>query len=138
MSDYELRNLVLAVVEDDPGILRTVADNLRFDRYDVITAMDGETAYALNQSHQPDLIVLDLMLPRMSGLDLCRRLRMEGERPALACRGRLVHQAGARWRACLPRQAHACRSPLDQDCPPGPRRVEIAGAGRPGRNLCKG
>ena len=65
------------VVEDDPGILRTVADNLRFDKYDVLTAMDGETAYALQQAEQPDLIVLDLMLPRMSGLELCKRLRME-------------------------------------------------------------
>jgi DNA-binding response OmpR family regulator len=65
------------VVEDDPGILRTVADNLRFNNYEVITAMDGETAYALQQAQQPDLVVLDLMLPRMSGLDLCRRLRME-------------------------------------------------------------
>jgi DNA-binding response OmpR family regulator len=65
------------VVEDDPGILRTVADNLRFDKYDVLTAMDAETAYALQQAEQPDLIVLDLMLPRMSGLELCRRLRLE-------------------------------------------------------------
>jgi DNA-binding response OmpR family regulator len=65
------------VVEDDPGILRTVADNLRFDKYDVITAMDGETAYVLQQSQRPDLIVLDLMLPRMSGLELCRKLRAE-------------------------------------------------------------
>jgi DNA-binding response OmpR family regulator len=65
------------VIEDDPGILRTVADNLRFEKYDVITAVDGETAYVLQQQQQPDLIVLDLMLPRMSGLDLCRRLRAE-------------------------------------------------------------
>ncbi len=65
------------VVEDDPGILRTVADNLRFEQYDVITAVDGETAYVLQQRHQPDLIVLDLMLPRMSGLELCHRLRTE-------------------------------------------------------------
>ena len=65
------------VVEDDPGILRTVADNLRFERYDVVTAGDGETAYALQQREQPDLIVLDLMLPRMSGLEFCRKLRSE-------------------------------------------------------------
>ncbi|HZM60533.1 MAG TPA: response regulator transcription factor [Vicinamibacterales bacterium] len=65
------------VVEDDPGILRTVADNLRFEQYEVITASDGESAYVLNQKEQPDLIVLDLMLPRMSGLELCRKLRTE-------------------------------------------------------------
>jgi DNA-binding response OmpR family regulator len=65
------------VVEDDPGILRTVADNLRFEKYDVITAGDGETAYVLQQQQQPDLIVLDLMLPRVSGQELCRRLRAE-------------------------------------------------------------
>jgi DNA-binding response OmpR family regulator len=65
------------VVEDDPGILRTVADNLRFENYDVITAMDGETAFMLQKDQQADLIVLDLMLPRMSGLELCRKLRRE-------------------------------------------------------------
>src|SRR5687768_6383185 len=65
------------VVEDDPGILRTVADNLRFEQYQVITATDGEAAYALQRDEQPDLIVLDLMLPRMSGLELCRKLRTE-------------------------------------------------------------
>ena len=66
------------VVEDDPGILRTVADNLRFEQYEVVTATDGETAYALHQKEQPDLIVLDLMLPRMSGLEFCRKLRTQG------------------------------------------------------------
>ena len=65
------------VVDDDPGILRTVADNLRFEQYEVVTATDGETGYALQQHEQPDLIVLDLMLPRMSGLELCRKLRTE-------------------------------------------------------------
>jgi DNA-binding response OmpR family regulator len=63
------------VVEDDPGILRTVADNLKFEQYDVVTATDGETAWELQRSQRPDLIVLDLMLPRMSGLDVCRKLR---------------------------------------------------------------
>lgn len=66
------------VVEDDPGILRTVVDNLRFEQHEVVTATDGETAYALYQKEAPALIVLDLMLPRMSGLDLCRKLRATG------------------------------------------------------------
>jgi DNA-binding response OmpR family regulator len=63
------------VVEDDPGILRTVADNLRFEQYEVVTATDGESAYRTQQTEQPDLIVLDLMLPNMSGFELCKRLR---------------------------------------------------------------
>lgn len=65
------------VIEDDPGILRTVADNLRFEKYDVVTAADGEAGFILQQQQQPDLIVLDLMLPRMSGLELCRKFRAE-------------------------------------------------------------
>jgi DNA-binding response OmpR family regulator len=65
------------VVEDDPGILRTVADNLRFEQYDVVTATDGEAAYAALQAEHPDLIVLDLMLPRLNGFELCRRMRTE-------------------------------------------------------------
>jgi DNA-binding response OmpR family regulator len=66
------------IVEDDPAILRGLADNLIFEKYDVVTATDGEAGYRLQRSENPDLIVLDLMLPRMSGLELCRRLRTEG------------------------------------------------------------
>jgi DNA-binding response OmpR family regulator len=63
------------VVEDDPGILRTVVDNLRFEQYDVVTATNGEAAYAVLQAEHPDLIVLDLMLPRLNGFELCRKIR---------------------------------------------------------------
>jgi DNA-binding response OmpR family regulator len=68
---------VLAV-EDDPAILRGLSDNLRFEGYEVITASDGETGYKLQAEKRPDLILLDLMLPRMSGLEFCRKLRAEG------------------------------------------------------------
>ncbi|HEY7390887.1 MAG TPA: response regulator transcription factor [Bryobacteraceae bacterium] len=68
---------VLAV-EDDPAILRGLSDNLRFEGYDVITAADGESGYKLQAEKKPDLILLDLMLPRMSGLEFCRKLRAEG------------------------------------------------------------
>jgi two-component system response regulator VicR len=68
---------VLAI-EDDPAILRGLSDNLRFEGYEVVTATDGETGYQLQRERRPDLILLDLMLPRMSGLEFCRKLRGEG------------------------------------------------------------
>ena len=68
----------ILVVEDDPAILRGLADNLSFESYDVITATDGEQACALVREAKPDLIILDLMLPRMSGYEVCRRLRGDG------------------------------------------------------------
>jgi DNA-binding response OmpR family regulator len=68
---------VLAI-EDDPAILRGLSDNLRFEGYTVFTASDGETGYQLQRERKPDLIVLDLMLPRMSGYEFCRKLRGEG------------------------------------------------------------
>jgi DNA-binding response OmpR family regulator len=67
------------IVEDDPAILRGLADNLKFEKYEVLTATDGDAGYKLQHTHNPDLIVLDLMLPRMTGLELCRKLRTEGK-----------------------------------------------------------
>jgi len=67
----------ILIVEDDPAILRGLADNLRFEGYEAITAMDGEIGYRMQREHKPDLILLDLMLPRMSGLEFCRKLRGE-------------------------------------------------------------
>jgi len=70
-------SLVL-IVEDDPAILRGLNDSLRMERYDVLTATDGETGYRLAGEKKPDLLILDLMLPNMSGLDVCRKLRADG------------------------------------------------------------
>ncbi len=70
-------SLILAI-EDDPAILRGLADNLRFESYEVLTAADGQTGYALIQERRPDLIILDLMLPNLSGYEICRKLRAEG------------------------------------------------------------
>ena len=72
------------VIEDDAAILRGLADNLVHEGYEVLTAGNGETGYTLQKSHKPDLIILDLMLPRISGLELCRKFRSEGvETPIL-------------------------------------------------------
>lgn len=68
----------ILVVEDDAAILRGLADNLRCEGYEILTANDGETGLRLAREKRPDLIVLDLMLPRMSGYEVCRKLRGEG------------------------------------------------------------
>jgi len=68
----------ILIVEDEPAILRGLADNLRFESYEVLTAADGPSGYAALKEHKPDLIILDLMLPKMSGYDVCRRARAEG------------------------------------------------------------
>lgn len=68
----------ILAIEDDPAILRGLADNLRFESYDVLTAADGETGYALIRGKRPDLIILDLMLPKLSGYEICRKVRAEG------------------------------------------------------------
>jgi DNA-binding response OmpR family regulator len=68
----------ILVVEDDPAILRGLADNLKFESHEVLTATDGETGYRLLREKKPDLIILDLMLPKLSGYEICRKLRSEG------------------------------------------------------------
>jgi len=68
----------ILVVEDDPAILRGLADNLAFESYEVLTASDGEVACRLIREKKPDLIILDLMLPRLSGYEVCRKVRSEG------------------------------------------------------------
>ena len=69
---------VILAIEDDPAILRGLADNLRFESYEVLTATDGQTGYALIHEKRPDLIILDLMLPNLSGYEICRKVRAEG------------------------------------------------------------
>jgi DNA-binding response OmpR family regulator len=68
----------VAVIEDDEVILRGLVDNLKFDGYEPLPVRDAEGAYQLIRDQAPDLIILDLMLPRMNGFELCRKLRKEG------------------------------------------------------------
>jgi DNA-binding response OmpR family regulator len=68
----------ILIVEDDMAILRGLKDNLEFEGYVVLTATDGEQGYALIKEKTPDLVVLDLMLPRMSGFEVLRKVRTEG------------------------------------------------------------
>ena len=71
------------VVDDDPDIRRLVSAYLRRDGMEVITAEDGETALMHEATQQPDLVVLDLMLPGIGGIDVLRTIRERGTRPVV-------------------------------------------------------
>ena len=63
------------VVEDDPSILRGLQMNLGLEGFRTICAHDGEEGLAMMRSHKPDLVLLDLMLPKLGGLDVIKELR---------------------------------------------------------------
>ena len=72
----EVRNPVkILVVEDEPNMVAGLRDNFEFEGYEVITASDGIEGLERALAESPDLVVLDVMMPRMSGLEVCRQLR---------------------------------------------------------------
>jgi DNA-binding response OmpR family regulator len=69
----------ILVVEDDASILRGLTDNLRFEGYEVFSVRSGDEGLRLILEEELDLVVLDVMLPVLSGFDVCRRARKEGK-----------------------------------------------------------
>ncbi len=69
----------ILVVEDEADLADLVAFNLRGEGHEVTVALDGNTALAEIQRGRPDLVVLDVMLPDISGIEVCRRLRRQRE-----------------------------------------------------------
>ena len=83
----------ILLVEDEPGLVMTLTDRLSREGFAVETATDGDTGLARGSSEQFDLIILDIMLPRRNGLDLCRDLRQRGNSTPilmLTARGQVV------------------------------------------------
>jgi DNA-binding response OmpR family regulator len=73
----------ILVVDDEPPIVEMLAYNLKRANYEVVIARDGEEALVKARREQPDLIILDLMLPRLDGLEVCRALRRERDVPII-------------------------------------------------------
>ncbi len=76
-------NRRILVVDDEPQITRVLRTTLSSRGYDVRVANDGETALEIMKDWSPDLVVTDLMMPRMNGLDLCKRIRTSSELPII-------------------------------------------------------
>jgi DNA-binding response OmpR family regulator len=73
----------ILIVEDDRNLLDTLKYNLRKEGFEVVTAVDGAEALDVARREKPDLVILDIMLPKLSGFEVCRILRKETTTPIL-------------------------------------------------------
>jgi two-component system alkaline phosphatase synthesis response regulator PhoP len=83
----------ILVVEDEPGLRLTLCDRLRSEGYEVANAAEGQSGLALALEGEFDAIILDVMLPNISGFDICRRVRQKGRNTPilmLSARGEVV------------------------------------------------
>jgi sigma-B regulation protein RsbU (phosphoserine phosphatase) len=71
----------ILIVEDNPAGLEILQARLEAHNYEVITATDGEAGLAMARNHQPDLILLDIMMPKMDGIEVCRHIRADHNMP---------------------------------------------------------
>lgn len=74
------RGVRILVADDEAAFLRSVTRSLRFEGYDVETAADGEEALSMLTARPPDIVVLDVTMPRLDGVAVCRRMRSAGDR----------------------------------------------------------
>lgn len=75
------RSKTIVILEDDAALVKVLSQKLEKEKFTVISAVDGETGIRLIEEHKPDLIVLDIILPRKSGFEVMEAIR---EKPELA------------------------------------------------------
>ena len=68
----------ILIAEDEPDMLMGLRDNLQYEGYEVLEARDGEEAVRLVNEQRPDLMLLDVMMPKLDGLEVCKRIRQAG------------------------------------------------------------
>lgn len=78
-----MSNPIVLLVEDEPSFVEALQIGLSREGFDVVVARDGEEALAVFAAHSPDLVLLDVMLPKMSGIDVCREIRKTSQVPII-------------------------------------------------------
>jgi DNA-binding response OmpR family regulator len=73
----------ILIIDDEPMIIESVSHSLKQEGYATLTASDGETGLRLALDEEPDLILLDLMLPGLNGMEVCRQIRKTSETPII-------------------------------------------------------
>jgi two-component system alkaline phosphatase synthesis response regulator PhoP len=68
----------ILIIEDEPDMVLGLKDNFEFEGYEVLTAADGAAGLERARTQKPDLVILDIMMPKLSGLEVCKTLRAEG------------------------------------------------------------
>lgn len=81
--DFTMDERTVLIVEDDPNIVDILKFNFEKEGYNILVAMDGATGLELAQTGNPDLILLDVMLPRMDGFEVCRKVREKSNVPII-------------------------------------------------------
>ena len=71
----------ILIIEDEPDIRETLAYNFKNEGFKVMAESSGEKALTLSKSFEPDIIILDLMLPDISGIDVCKKIKNSDEYP---------------------------------------------------------
>ncbi len=72
---------LILIVDDNPTNVDILQTRLAFHNYDILTAAEGEAGLALAREKQPDLILLDIMMPKMDGIEVCRNIREDPSLP---------------------------------------------------------
>src|SRR5690349_17037062 len=74
-AEHNVRRTRILIVEDEPAMVAGLRDNFEYEGYEVISAGDGVSGLDRALTDKPDVVVLDVMMPRMSGLDVCKQLK---------------------------------------------------------------
>ena len=83
-KEADERRQKILIVEDEPDMVLGLRDNFEFEGYVVVTASDGASGLEKARAEKPDLLILDIMMPKLSGLEVCKTLRGEGfEKPII-------------------------------------------------------
>ena len=77
----------ILVIDDDPGIIRFIRANLHVEGYEIFVAMDGEEAVKAVEMEMPDLVILDIMMPKIDGFQICRQVREWSKVPIIMLSG---------------------------------------------------